>query len=143
MTESSSFTSPNFKGNSLCVLTNLHSNSILSQGFHSHSYVDWEVPKRLWKSLLHRLSLVAVSGFTLHCTSCGLLIAVAYLAMGFPDGSVDKEPTCKTQATQKIRVQSLGLENPLEEEMATHSRILAGKMQWIEEPGGIQSKVPQ
>ena len=124
-------------------MTNLHPNSTLSQGFHSHNYVDWEVPKRWWKSLLHRLSLVAVSGFTLHCSSCGLLIAVAYLAMGFPDGSVDKEPICKTQETQKIRVQSLGLEDPLEEEMATHSRILAGKMPWIEEPGGLQSIVSQ
>ena len=36
-------------------------------------------------------------------------------------------------------VQSLGQEDPLEEDMATHSRILAGKIPWTEEPGGLQS----
>ena len=36
-------------------------------------------------------------------------------------------------------VQSLGWEDPLEEEMATHSRILAWKIPWTEEPGGVQS----
>ena len=44
--------------------------------------------------------------------------------MGFPDGSVVKNPTA-IQETQEMQVQSLGLENPLEEEMATHSSILA------------------
>jgi len=33
----------------------------------------------------------------------------------------------------------VGQEDPLEEEMATHSSILAGKILWIEEPGGLQS----
>ena len=32
-----------------------------------------------------------------------------------------------------------GLENPLEKGMATHSSILAGRMLWTEEPGGLQS----
>ena len=36
-------------------------------------------------------------------------------------------------------VQSLGWEDPLEKEMATHSSILAWKMPWTEEPGGLQS----
>ena len=40
---------------------------------------------------------------------------------------------------QKTRVQSLGREDPLEKEMATHSRILAWKIPWTEEPGGLQS----
>ena len=35
-------------------------------------------------------------------------------------------------------VQSLGQEDPLEEEMVTHSSILAGKIPWTEEPGGLQ-----
>ena len=35
-------------------------------------------------------------------------------------------------------VQSLGQEDPLEKEMATHSNILAWKIPWIEEPGGLQ-----
>ena len=42
-------------------------------------------------------------------------------------------------AVQEIPVQSLGLEDPLEKEMATHSSILAWKISWIEEPGGLQS----
>ena len=40
---------------------------------------------------------------------------------------------------QEIRVQSLGQEDPLEEEMATHSNILAWEIPWTEEPGGLRS----
>ena len=36
-------------------------------------------------------------------------------------------------------VQSLGQEDPLEKEMATHSSIFAWKITWMEEPGGLQS----
>ena len=36
-------------------------------------------------------------------------------------------------------VQSLGQDDPLEEGMATHSRILAWRIPWTEEPGGLQS----
>ena len=43
------------------------------------------------------------------------------------------------QETQEMWVLSLGQEDPLEEEMATHSRILAWKIPWTEEPGGLQS----
>ena len=42
-------------------------------------------------------------------------------------------------AMQETRVQSLGRENPLEKEMATHSSILAWKIPWTEEPGRPQS----
>ena len=38
-----------------------------------------------------------------------------------------------------MRIRSLGWEDPLEEEMATHSSILAWEMPWTEEPGGLQS----
>ena len=38
----------------------------------------------------------------------------------------------------EIRVQSLGLENPLEKEIATHSSILAWEIPWAEKPGGLQ-----
>ena len=40
---------------------------------------------------------------------------------------------------QETRVQSLGQEDPLEKEMATHSSIPAWKIPWTEEPGGLQS----
>ena len=42
-------------------------------------------------------------------------------------------------AIQEIRVQSLGREDPLEREMATHSSILAWELPWTEESGGLQS----
>ena len=42
-------------------------------------------------------------------------------------------------AVQETRVRSLGQEDPLEKEMATHSSILAWKVPWTEEPGGLQS----
>ena len=42
-------------------------------------------------------------------------------------------------ATQKIQVRSLGWDDPLQEEMATHSGILAWKIPWTEEPGRLQS----
>ena len=38
-----------------------------------------------------------------------------------------------------MQVQSLGLEDPLEEEMATHSSILAWRIPWTEKPGRLQS----
>ena len=41
--------------------------------------------------------------------------------------------------TQEIRVGSLGWEDSLEEDMATYSSILAWKILWTEEPGGLQS----
>ena len=43
------------------------------------------------------------------------------------------------QEVQETQVWSLGLEDPLEEEMATHSSILAWESPWTEEPGGLQS----
>ena len=42
-------------------------------------------------------------------------------------------------AMQKTQVRSLGLEDPLEKGMATHSSILAWRIPWTEEPGGLQS----
>ena len=42
-------------------------------------------------------------------------------------------------AVQETWARSLGWEDPLEKEMATHSSILAWKISWTEEPGGLQS----
>ena len=42
-------------------------------------------------------------------------------------------------AIQETQVQSLGQEDPLEQGMATHSRILAWRIPWTEEPDGLQS----
>ena len=43
-------------------------------------------------------------------------------------------------AMHEIQVQSLGQEDPLEKGMATHPSILAWRISWTEEPGGLQSK---
>ena len=43
------------------------------------------------------------------------------------------------QGTQETQVRSLNQEDPLEEEMATRSSILAWKIPWTEEPGGLLS----
>ena len=43
------------------------------------------------------------------------------------------------QETQEMQVQSLGREDPLEEEMAAHSSILAWKIPWMEESGRLRS----
>ena len=62
--------------------------------------------------------------------------------MAFPDDSVVKDPPAMPE-TQGIQVQSLGQEDPLEEEMETHSSILTWKIPWTEEPDRLQSKVSQ
>ena len=46
-------------------------------------------------------------------------------------------------AMWEMWVQSLGREDPLEKEMATHSSILAWRIPWTEEPGGLQSIASQ
>ena len=58
-----------------------------------------------------------------------------HLGQGFPGGSVVEI----LPAMQETPVRSLGGEDPLKKEMATHSGILAWKMPWTEEPGGLQS----
>jgi len=45
----------------------------------------------------------------------------------------------KLPAMQEAQVRSLGLEDPLEKEMATHSSILAWRIPWTEEPGRLRS----
>ena len=56
----------------------------------------------------------------------------------FPGGSVVKNPPANL-GDQKILVWSLGQEDALEEEMATHSSILVWRIPWTEEPGALQS----
>ena len=52
---------------------------------------------------------------------------------GLPGGSVVKNPP----AIQETWVRSLGWDDPLEKEMATHSSILAWEIPWTDEPGGL------
>ena len=55
--------------------------------------------------------------------------------LGFPGDSAVKN----LPAIQETQDQSLCREDSLEEEMATHSSILAWEIAWTEEPGGLQS----
>ena len=55
--------------------------------------------------------------------------------MGFPGGSINKEFV----GNAGNQVRSFVREDLLEEEMATHSSILAGEIPWTEEPGRLQS----
>ena len=55
--------------------------------------------------------------------------------MGFPSGSSIKN----LSAMQETWVRSLGQEDPLEEEMATHFSVFAQKIPWTEDPGELQS----
>ena len=63
---------------------------------------------------------------------------MASTSLGFPVGSVVKNLPAM-QESQELWVQSLGLEDPLEKEMATHSSILAWIIPCTEEPDGLQS----
>ena len=78
------------------------------------------------------------------CLLCGLNICKLndeYLSrrLGFPGGASGKEPACQCRRHKEMQVQSLGQEDPLEEGMTTYSSILAWRIPWAEEPGGLQS----
>ena len=64
---------------------------------------------------------------------------------GFPGGSEVKVSACNVGDLGLIpgSGRSLGREDPLEKAMATHSSILAWRIPWMEEPGGLQSTGPQ
>ena len=56
-----------------------------------------------------------------------------------PRASLVAQRVKRLPATWETWVRSLGWEDPLEKEMATHSSILAWRIPWMEEPGGLQS----
>ena len=60
--------------------------------------------------------------------------------MGFPGGASGEGPACQMQEMYETWVRSLNREDPLEEGIATHSGILAWRIPWTEEPGGLQSR---
>ena len=64
-----------------------------------------------------------------------LLISIVGIIIGFRGSSAGKQSSCNAEDLGLIP----GLEDPLEEGMATHSSILAWRISWTEEPGGPQS----
>ena len=73
----------------------------------------------------HRLSTVDICS-RIDTFNIGLTSLVAQMIKNLP-------------VMQETWVQSLGWEDPLDEGMATHSNILAWRIPWTEEPGGVQS----
>ena len=63
------------------------------------------------------------------------ILTDALRARGFPGGSDSKESACNAGDACLIP----GSGSPLEKEMATHSVILAWRIPWMEEPGGLQT----
>ena len=66
----------------------------------------------------------------------GLILLTAIIKDG---ASLVAQRLKRLPAVRETSVQSLGWEDPLEKEMATHSSILAWRIPWMEEPGGLQS----
>jgi len=76
----------------------------------------------------------AVHGVTKSQTQRRNWTELKFIRWTFPMTQAVKNPS----AMQEVQVQSLGGEDPLKEEMATHSSILAWKIPWTEKPGGLQ-----
>ena len=83
--------------------------------------------------LLHLLHCQADSS-SLYLYYCTIINYILYYYLGSPGGSNGKESACNTGD----RGQSLGWEDSLEKEKAAHSSVLAWRIPWTEEPGGLQ-----
>ena len=69
-----------------------------------------------------------------------LYIFEKYMKINLPSQASLMTQTVKNlPAMRETWVQSLGWEDPLEEDMAAHSSILAWRILWLEDPGGVQS----
>ena len=68
-----------------------------------------------------------------------VVLPFVFYDWGIPSGSVVKNLPANVGDLQETHVQSLGHEDPLKKEMATHSSTLAWRIPWTEEPGGLLS----
>ena len=71
--------------------------------------------------------------------SCCCLEGKIIFPLPFLIASLVAQRLKRLPAMWETLVQSLGREDPLEKEMATHSNILAWRIPWTEEPGGLQT----
>ena len=87
-------------------------------------------------ALLPMLQITVPATASLHMAHCHIYLSI-YICRdsGFPVSSLVKN----VPAMQDTQVRSLGWEDPLEKEMATHSSTLAWRIPWREEPGRLQS----
>ena len=93
----------------------------------SNEYSEW-IYIFLWSSL--------TNSFSSHCPSCQLTLKRAILS---DSASLVAQTVKHLPTVWETRVRSLGWEDPLEKEMATHSSTLAWKIPWKEKPGRLQS----
>ena len=90
---------------------------------------------KLWKLVMGREAwYAAVHGVAKSQTQRRNWTELKFIRWTFPMTQAVKNPP----AMQEVQVQSLGVEDPLKDEMATHSSILAWKIPWTEKPGGLQ-----
>ena len=100
----------------------------------NHSYIDESyLFFRIMECLVARTGTFIIIVIIIIPYIC---IALVVLLSGFPGGSVVKD-LLAMQELQETWVQSLSQEDPLEEGMATHSSILAWRIPWTVEPGGL------
>ena len=74
---------------------------------------------------------------------CVVTVTLLFLGfmgeVGFPGSTNGKEPACQCRRHSETQFQSLGWEDLLEKVLATHSSILAWRIPWTQEPGGLYS----
>ena len=90
-----------------------------------------EPAKEVWPAESTRQNFLPGLGLRLRETIPGVLASCPLWDGPAPEDAI--------QEPQEMRVRCLGQEDPLEEEMATHSSIPAWKIPWMEENGGLQS----
>ena len=75
---------------------------------------------------------------TLDCELYGLLLQLLSSTVSHR-ASMEAQTVKNLPAVQETQIRSLGQEDPLEKEIATHSSILAWEIPWTEKPGRVQS----
>ena len=94
----------------------------------------------IWKFLIHKMLKARMQDFKYDLTSirdeCKCPVVWTFFSTTFLRTSLVAQMVKRLPTMQKTRVQSLGREDLLEKEMATHSSILAWKIPWTEEPVG-------
>ena len=84
----------------------------------------------LFDAIINGIVLISLIAHFISIQKCKIL-----LYTDFPGGLYGKK---NLSAMWETQVQSLGWKDPLEKRMATHSSILACRIPWVEDPGGLQ-----